>query len=183
MKNNDTKLSRYISYILRHCPEEVGISLDREGWADTRALIEGICAKGHTIDIKTLERIVREDSKQRYSFSPDKSRIRANQGHSIPVEVEMRTAEPPARLYHGTSEKALDSIKQNGILKMNRLYVHLSGDTETAFKVGSRHGKPVVLVVDTAAMSADGYVFKISENGVWQSEEIPWKYVTEIIRE
>ena len=183
MKNDDTSLSKFISLILRHKPEEIGITLDRHGWADTAQLIKGIRSTGRRIDTETLERIVRNDEKQRYSFSENGKKIRANQGHSIPVEVEMRTAVPPARLYHGTAEKALESIMQNGILKMNRLYVHLSGDIETAFKVGSRHGKPVVLIIDTAAMSSDGYVFKISENGVWQSENIPQMYIAEIIRE
>ena len=183
MKNNDTSLSKFISLILRHKPEEIGITLDRYGWADTAELIEGIRAKGCEIDRETLERIVREDSKQRYSFSGDGKRIRANQGHSIPVEVEMPVTPPPEKLYHGTALRFLDSIKQSGIRKMSRLYVHLSPDEETAVKVGSRHGKPVVLVIDTAAMTADGYQFRLSENGVWMSEDIPWKYVAEVIGE
>ncbi len=183
MKNDDTSLSKFISLILRHKPEEIGITLDRYGWADTTGLIEGINAKGYMIDTETLERIVREDSKQRYSFSPDRKKIRANQGHSISVEVEMPVTVPPEKLYHGTAERFLESIKENGIKKMNRLYVHLSGDIETAFKVGSRHGKPVVLVICTAAMLADGFQFRLSENGVWQSDDIAWKYVSEIIRD
>ena len=181
MKNSDTSLSKFISLILRHKPQEIGITLDRYGWADTDELIGGIRAKGYEIDRETLERIVREDSKQRYSLSEDRKKIRANQGHSIPVEVEMPVTEPPEKLFHGTALRFLDSIKKSGILKMSRLYVHLSPDEETAFKVGSRHGKPVVLVIGTAAMLADGYQFRLSENGVWMSEDIPWKYVTEVI--
>ena len=181
MKNDDTSLSKFISLILRHKPEEIGITLDRHGWADTAQLIKGIRSTGRRIDTETLERIVRNDEKQRYSFSEDGKKIRANQGHSIPVEVEMPVTPPPEKLYHGTSLRFLDSIKQSGILRMNRLYVHLSPDTETAFKVGRRHGKPVVLVIDTAAMLADGYQFRLSENGVWMSEDIPWKYVAEVL--
>lgn len=182
-KSSDTSLSKFISLILRHRPEDIGITLDKSGWADTKALLNGINRTGQNIDMETLERIVREDSKGRYSFNEDKSKIRANQGHSIPVEVEMPIVAPPDRLYHGTAERFLDSIKRDGIRRMNRLYVHLSGDAETAFKVGSRHGKPVVLVIDTVSMLADGYVFRLSENGVWQSEDIPWKYVIEILRQ
>ena len=180
-KNSDTSLSRFISLILRHRPEEIGLTLDKAGWADTKELIEGISRSGQYIDMDTLERIVREDSKGRYSFNEDKSKIRANQGHSIPVEVEMSVTAPPERLYHGTAERFLDSIRQEGIRKMSRLYVHLSPDAETAFRVGSRHGKPVVLVIDTAAMLEDGYVFRLSDNGVWQSEDIPWRYVCEVL--
>ena len=183
MKNDDITLGKFLSLILRHKPEAAGITLDREGWADTQALIRGINASGHIIDMETLERIVREDNKKRCSFNADKSKIRANQGHSIPVDVGMREALPPERLYHGTAYRFLDSIKREGIRKMSRQYVHLSGDTETAVNVGKRHGKPAVLVIDTKAMSADGYIFRISDNGVWQSEDIPWRYVTEIILE
>ena len=180
-KKSDTNLSKFISLILRHRPEEIGITLDKAGWADIGELIEGINRSGEYIDMETLERIVREDSKGRYSFNEDKSKIRANQGHSIHVEVEMPITAPPEKLYHGTADRFLDSIRRDGIRKMSRLYVHLSPDAETAFKVGVRHGKPVVLVIDTAAMTADGYVFRLSENGVWQSEDIPWRYVSEVL--
>ena len=183
MKNDDITLGKFISLILRHKPEVIGITLDREGWADTCELINGINASGHSIDMETLERIVRENNKQRYSFSEDRSKIRANQGHSITVDVNMREALPPEKLYHGTAERFLDSIRRDGIRKMSRQFVHLSKDTETALNVGRRHGKPVVLVIDTKAMAAEGYIFRISDNGVWQSEDIPWRYVTDIITE
>lgn len=180
-KNDDISLSIFISLILRHRPEEIGISLDKEGWADTKALLKGINASGRQIDMETLERIVREDNKTRYRFNEDKSKIRANQGHSIEVDVGMKVVEPPNVLYHGTAESSLDSIKEKGILHMNRLYVHLSSDIQTAFKVGKRHGSPVVLEINTAQMVSDGYKFRLSENGVWQSENIPWCYVTNVI--
>ena len=180
-RNDDISLGRFISLVLRHHPEVIGITLDSEGWADTVQLLDGINATGRKINMDTLERIVRENNKQRYSFNEDKTRIRANQGHSIPVDIKMQQLTPPDRLYHGTAQSKLELIKQSGIKKMSRLYVHLSKDIETAITVGSRHGKPVVLVIDTASMAKDGYTFKLSDNGVWQSEDIPWKYVLEII--
>lgn len=180
IKNDDVSLGRFISLVLRHEPSAAGIVLDAEGWADVDELIHGICNTGRKLDMETLERIVRENNKQRYSFNEDKTKIRANQGHSINVVINMKIMSPPEVLYHGTSEAFIESIKEKGISKMSRQYVHLSKDMDTAVKVGSRHGKPAVLVIDTAKMSADGFVFRISENGVWQSDDIPWKYVTEI---
>ena len=180
IKNDDVSLGRFISLVLRHQPQTIGLTLDEHGWADTKALISGVCATGRKLDMETLDRIVRENNKQRYSFNEDKSKIRANQGHSIAVDVEMDIAEPPAVLYHGTAVQSLDSIREKGILKMSRNYVHLSKDIDTAVKVGSRHGKPAVLVINTAEMLADGFVFRLSDNGVWQSEDIPQKYVIEV---
>ena len=180
IKNDDVSLGRFISLVLRHQPSAAGITLDNEGWADTDKLIKGVCATGRKLDTETLERIVRENNKKRYSFNEDKSKIRANQGHSIDVEIKMTESVPPDVLYHGTAVSFLESIKEKGILKMSRQYVHLSKDAETAVNVGKRHGRPVVLVIDTAAMHADGYVFRISDNGVWQSEDIPFSYVKEI---
>ena len=143
------KTSRFISLILRHKPETVGISLDEHGWADVKELIDGINASGkYHIDIATLEEIVRTDEKQRYSFNDDHTLIRANQGHSIPVDVEPEEKIPPDVLYHGTGEKYVTSIERHGLIPKSRLYVHLSSDIETAEKVGQRHGKPVVYTVD-----------------------------------
>ena len=180
-KNDDVSLGRFISLILRHRPEEIGLTLDPEGWANVDELLDGINKTGRKIDMVTLERIVRENNKQRYTLSPDKKRIRANQGHSIDVHVEMERREPPEKLYHGTASRFLDSIKEKGICKMSRQYVHLSKDVSTAINVGKRHGDPVVLVVDTKRMAADGFVFMISANGVWQSQDIPFSYVTEVV--
>lgn len=176
-QQNDIELGKFISLILRHKPEVVGITLDENGWADTQELLSGINASGRYIDLPILERIVRENNKKRYSFNEDKTKIRANQGHSILVDVEMKEMLPPDELYHGTAERFLESIRKKGILKMNRQYVHLSADIETARTVGRRHGKPIVLVIDTRKMVEDGYPFWLSDNGVWQSEEIKWEYV------
>jgi putative RNA 2'-phosphotransferase len=180
IKNDDVSLGRFISLVLRHEPSAAGITLDSEGWADVDELIRGICATGRKLDMETLERIVRENNKQRYSFNSDKTKIRANQGHSVDVHIDMKIMTPPEVLYHGTSASFIESIKEKGIKKMSRQYVHLSKDIDTAVKVGKRHGKPAVLVIDTVKMSEDGFVFRISDNGVWQSEDIPWKYVIEI---
>lgn len=178
---NDIELGKFISLILRHKPEVIGITLDENGWADTKELLSGINASGRYIDLTILERIVRENNKKRYSFNGDKTKIRANQGHSVHVDVEMKEMLPPNELYHGTADRFLESIREKGILKMNRQYVHLSADVETAKTVGKRHGKPVVLVIDTRKMVEDGYHFWLSDNGVWQSEEIKWEYVKETL--
>lgn len=173
--------SKYLSLILRHKPETIGISLDEHGWANVDELIAGI-SKTHDLNMNILEEIVRTDNKQRYSFNEDKTLIRANQGHSIPVDVELKKVEPPEHLYHGTGEKYVNSIDQSGLIPKSRLYVHLSGDIETAINVGKRHGKPVVYQVSSDIMQKDGYEFFRSVNGVWLTKEVPVKYL-EIIRE
>ncbi len=158
------KTSRFISLILRHRPEAVGISLDAHGWADVQALISGINRSGgHTVDMEILEEIVRTDEKQRYSFNEDHTKIRANQGHSIPVDVELEEKSPPDMLW--------------GLIPKGRLYVHLSSDRETARKVGSRHGKPVIYEIDCRKMKEDGYRFFLSANHIWLTKEVPAKYL------
>ena len=174
------RLSVFISLILRHKPSEIGITLDKHGWANVKELIAGINNTGRKIDMEVLEEIVRTDNKGRYSFNENKTLIRANQGHSIPVDIEFKEVVPPDVLYHGTATKSLDSIKQQGIKSMSRLYVHLSKDLETAIKVGERHGKCVVLVIDTKKMSDNGIKFYLSENDVWLTKYIDWQYVKEI---
>ena len=177
---NKTNLSKYIALILRHKPETIGITLDENGWASVSELLSGINASGNKIDMQTLEEIVAEDEKQRYSFNADKTKIRANQGHSINVDVELKKAEPPEILFHGTGEKFVPSIKSEGLKPKSRLYVHLSKDRETAVKVGSRHGKPVVFEVNSSEMSRNGYEFFLSENGVWLTKIVPAEYLREI---
>ena len=130
--------------------------------------------------METLEEIVRTDDKQRYSFNEDKTLIRANQGHSIYVDVELEEAVPPAVLYHGTGEKYVESIDRQGLIPKSRLYVHLSGDLETAVKVGSRHGKPVVYTVDCARMVRDGFKFYLSANHVWLTNVVPREYLGKV---
>ena len=168
--------SKYMSLILRHKPEVIGISLDEHGWANVDELITGI-AKTNDFNMDILEEIVRTDEKQRYSFNEDKTLIRANQGHSIPVDVELDEVEPPEALWHGTSEKYVASIDVQGLIPKSRLYVHLSKDSDTASKVGSRHGKPVLYIVKAGEMYKDGYKFFLSKNGVWLTKEVPVKYL------
>ena len=172
--NDLTRMSKFISLILRHKPQTVGIALDAHGWADVGELIDGINASGRgPLDRQMLEKIVQADEKQRYAFSDDSTRIRANQGHSIPVDVELKQVRPPAVLYHGTAERFTESIGRKGLIPNGRLYVHLSADVETAKKVGMRHGRPVVYAVDARAMAEQGHAFYLSANGVWLTREVP----------
>ena len=176
-----TEISKFISLILRHKPEAIGISLDSHGWADVNELIEGVAKQNKGFNMTMLEEIVRTDNKQRYSFNDDKTKIRANQGHSVKVDVELEEKEPPAILYHGTATRFLGSITKQGLLPMSRLYVHLSKDMETATKVGTRHGSPVILEVDAEKMYKDGYKFYLSDNGVWLTKEVPSIYLIDTI--
>ena len=170
--------------VLRHRPEAIGLAIERNGgWADVDELIAKVCsASRYHLDRPLLERIVETDSKGRYSFSADGTRIRANQGHSIDVVMDMEHRTPPETLYHGTAARFLGSIREKGLLPGNRQYVHLSPDEETARKVGFRHSKPeppVVLRVRAGDMARDGYDFMISDNGVWQIPHVPPQYLSE----
>ncbi len=176
-----TDISRFMSLILRHKPEVIGITLDCHGWADTQQLIKGI-ARRTPFTMEMLEEIVRTDSKQRYSFNEDKSCIRANQGHSIPVDVELKQTAPPEWLYHGTAEKYAASIDKEGLRHGRRLYVHLSADEKTALTVGKRHGKPVIYLVRSGDMAREGYPFYLSENKVWLTEYVPAAYISKIMK-
>ena len=171
------KESRFLALVLRHKPEEAGITLDEHGWANVDELVKGI-ASLRPFTLEMLEEIVATDSKGRYSFNEDHSLVRANQGHSVDVDVELEPKDPPEALYHGTAQRFLGSIMEQGLLPKGRLYVHLSSDGETAIKVGSRHGSPVVLKVDTCAMHEEGFEFFLSKNGVWLTKHVPAKYLT-----
>lgn len=171
------KISRFISLVLRHKPETIGITLDEHGWANVDELISGIAENHQGFSKEILEEIVRTDNKQRYSFNAGKTKIRANQGHSINVDVELEEKEPPEYLYHGTGKKYFSSIMEQGLLPKSRLYVHLSADVETAKVVGHRHGSEVVFRVDTGRMFRDGYKFYLSVNGVWLTKEVPVRYL------
>lgn len=172
-----TKISKYISLILRHKPEIIDITLDKNGWANVNKLIDGVNRKYNPFTMEMLEEIVRTDDKQRYSFNENKTKIRANQGHSINVDVELTEIKPPNILYHGTADKYLKSIMKNGLQSQSRLYVHLSQTIDTAIKVGKRHGNPVLIIVDTKAMYEDGYKFFKSQNNVYLTKEVPVEYL------
>ena len=177
---NTTQISKLISLVLRHHPERLGLTLDDHGWADMKALIKAIHAI-QPFDMEQLEIIVQTDNKQRYAFSPDKARIRANQGHSIPVDLELIPRTPPAILWHGTGERYVSAIMREGLKPMGRQYVHLSADSDTAMKVGRRHGRPVLFTVDAARMAVDGLLFYRSENGVWLADAVPPQYLKRTI--
>ena len=176
-----TKLGKFISLILRHKPEMVGIELDRNGWADVRELIEGINQSGdktgERINFEILEEIVRDNSKKRYEFNGDFTKIRACQGHSIDVDLELKAIKPPEVLYHGTADRFLEQIKKEGLKKRSRQFVHLSETEETAYDVGQRHGKPFIIKVLAKKMYEDGKEFFISKNGVWLTDDIEVKYL------
>jgi len=171
-----TTLSKFLSLILRHKPEAIGIKLDKHGWANVDELIKKM-SKEKYINKDILECIVEHDAKQRYSFNEDKTMIRANQGHSVKVDVELEEKEPPEILYHGTATKFVKGIEKEGLKHQNRLYVHLSKDIDTATKVGLRHGELVIYEVKAKEMFNDGFKFFISANGVWLTDHVPIKYL------
>ncbi len=171
------EIGRFICLLLRHKPEAAGLTLDRHGWAEINDLLAALSQK-HPISRANLDEIVQTDGKGRYAISPDGMRIRACQGHSINVDVQMEEVVPPAILYHGSAAKYADGIAREGLLPRSRNYVHLSRDIETARAVGARHGAPIIYTVDAAAMSRDGYRFLLSENGVYQCKEVPAKYLS-----
>ncbi len=175
---NLTSHSKFLSLILRHQPDAAGITLDVQGWADVPSLLRGMQAAGHPVDMAMLEEIVRTDNKQRYSFNETHTRIRANQGHSVQVDLGLVPTAPPEILWHGTATRFLESIMAQGLLPGSRQFVHLSKDADTAKTVGQRHGKPVILTVRAGDMHRAGLRFYQSENGVWLTKNVPPAYLT-----
>jgi len=169
--------SRFMSLVLRHKPEEIGLVLDREGWASLDELVTKARAHGQPLDRELVLQIVAESEKQRFALSADGQRIRANQGHSIEVDLALPAMIPPADLYHGTAERHLPSIRASGLNSGSRTHVHLSPDRETATRVGARHGKPAVLTIASGEMHKEGYIFHRSENGVWLTDVVPVAFI------
>ncbi len=178
MSKTDVSESKFLSLVLRHKPENIGVVLDANGWIDIEVLLEAMAEHGRPLDRTTLERLVRESDKQRFALSEDGLRIRANQGHSVEVDLALQPQIPPEKLFHGTVDKFLASIFENGLLKGQRHHVHLSPDLETATKVGQRRGQPVILEIAAAAMRAKGHQFFVSENGVWLVDQVPPEFIT-----
>jgi len=174
-KNSIKKISKFLSLILRHKPETIGLKLDTHGWAE----IDELMAKSKNIQLTRalIDEVVAQNDKQRFIIEGNK--IRANQGHSIDVDLELKAVTPPDMLYHGTATRFLKSIIQTGLSKQKRQHVHLSKDIETAIMVGKRHGKVVILEVDTKRMLEEGYEFYLSENGVWLTDVVPVRYLKE----
>lgn len=179
MTEQDKKqIGKFISLVLRHAPETIEIGLDEHGWADVQELIEKCAKKNVHFSVNQLEEIVETNDKRRYSFNEYKTKIRANQGHSIDVNLTLSPIEPPKLLYHGTATRFLDSIMEKGIVKGSRQHVHLSKDKETAIKVGSRHGKAQVLTIMSGQMYKDGIKFYCSDNGVWLTDYVDVQYIS-----
>lgn len=176
---NPIKVSKFLSLILRHKPETVGIALDDGGWAEVAELLPAMAQHGTELSFDELVKVVETNDKQRFSFNEDRTRIRAAQGHSKQVELGYAPAVPPNRLFHGSVAKFLGSIREQGLVPGSRQQVHLSVDVETAERVGQRRGQPVVLTIDAAAMQADGHAFFVSDNGVWLTDKVPPRYITD----
>jgi putative RNA 2'-phosphotransferase len=174
-----TALSKFLSYVLRHEPAAASVTLDEAGWVDVDALLRGAAAKGREFTREDLEEVVATNAKQRFAFSDDGRRIRANQGHSMDVELGYEASEPPDVLFHGTIARALASIRENGLRKMDRHHVHLSVDEPTARAVGTRRGKPVILRIDARAMRGAGHAFYRTPNGVWLTDVVPAEFIAE----
>jgi len=177
MSSSDTRLSKFLSLVLRHQPEKAGITLDPAGWVDVDTLLRGCAAAGVALSRTDLDRIVTESEKQRFALSEDRMRIRANQGHSVEVELAYEPMTPPDILFHGTADRFLESIRAQGLVRGKRHHVHLSAERSTAIEVGRRHGRPVALQVDARGMHADGIAFFRSANGVWLTEHVPARYL------
>jgi putative RNA 2'-phosphotransferase len=171
------RISKFLSLVLRHDPARIGITLDEAGWTDVDALLAAAARHGVQLTRDELRALVAASDKQRFALSDDGARIRANQGHSVEVDLQLPPREPPAQLYHGTVEAALEGIRELGLLRGTRHHVHLSPDVATATKVGRRRGEPVILTIRAADMHAAGYAFFCSENGVWLTEHVPPRFI------
>jgi putative RNA 2'-phosphotransferase len=177
MGSDAVKLSKFLSLVLRHQPDKIGITLDASGWVDVDELLAACLRHGKTISRRMLDDIVATNDKQRFAFNENRTRIRANQGHSIEVELDHQPATPPDVLYHGTPEQFVRAILRDGLKKMQRHHVHLSPTRETATKVGERRGKPVILRIDAKRMHADSFTFYLTPNNVWLVDEVPPGYL------
>lgn len=172
---------KFLSLILRHNPSKIGLTLDENGWASVDILLIQLAKHHHKLTMEQLELIVETNNKKRYSFNEDKTKIRANQGHSLKdIDLGLEARIPPKILYHGTASRFLKAIMQEGINKGSRQHVHLSIDLVTAKNVGSRHGLPVILEIDAEKMQAEGFKFYCSDNGVWLTDHIPAQYLTQL---
>ena len=177
MNKQLVEISKFLSFVLRHNPQAIGITLDAEGWVAVNDLLAAAARHGQSGTRQQVEEVVATNDKKRFSLSADGQLIRANQGHSVEVDLGLLPVEPPELLYHGTVERFLDSIREKGLIRGNRHHVHLSAERETAMKVGQRRGRPVVLVVEASRMQRDGHQFFQSENGVWLTEAVPPTYL------
>lgn len=177
MRIDVVKTSKFLSLVLRHEPGKIGLTLDSNGWVEVQDLLDRLTEHGKQINRQILEHVVATNDKKRFSFSDDGSRIRANQGHSVEVDLALPPQTSPDVLFHGTATRFLDSIREKGLIPGDRQHVHLSCDEATAIKVGQRHGKPTVLIVRASEMQRAGIVFFCSDNGVWLTEHVAPKFI------
>lgn len=171
------RISKHLATHLRHRPERLGLTLDPAGWVDVEALLRASAAHGMPLSRAELDEVVARNDKQRFAYDETGTRIRANQGHSVPVDLGLEQRQPPDTLYHGTNERALAAVLRDGLRPMGRQQVHLSADVDTARRVGARRGRPVVLAIDAAALHAAGAVFTRSANGVWLVDAVPTQHL------
>ena len=181
MSAGHTKISKFLSFVLRHQPDAIGLTLDENGWVNIDELIDKANqskeANALTLTPALIQEVVASNDKQRFAISEDGLMIRANQGHSVKVDLQLKPMEPPDILYHGTATRFLDDILKDGLKAQQRQHVHLSKDVETATKVGQRYGKPVILKTKARLMHEQGFVFYLSENGVWLTNNVPSQYI------
>lgn len=177
-ENQQKRISKNLSYVLRHRPDTVGLELLEGGWVKVDVLLDAMKRSGKAVSLETLKLVVAENNKQRFEFSADGSQIRARQGHSVEVDLGYEPSTPPAVLYHGTATRNLDSIFADGLIKGRRHHVHLSTNKETMLQVAMRHGKPVLLAVDAARMSESGCEFYVTGNDVWLTDHVAPEYLT-----
>ena len=177
MSSNTVRLSKFLSLVLRHKPQEIGMTLDPAGWLAVDELLRACAAHGVPISRNELNAIVAGSDKQRFALSPDGLRIRANQGHSVPVELGYEPAVPPEVLFHGTAQKYIESIRRMGLVKGKRHHVHLSPTAKTASAVGQRHGKLVLLEVQAGRLHREGHQFFRTPNNVWLTDSVPPEYL------
>ena len=172
------RISKFLSLILRHNPAKINLELDKNGWADVNELLSKAAKNKVKFTLEELKEIVKSNDKKRFSFNQDNTKIRANQGHSLKnIDLELTNIEPPAFLYHGTVAKFMEAIKEKGLLKMSRQHLHLSKDRETAVKVGSRRGKPIILSIRAMDMHNKGHEFYCSANGIWLTNHVPAEFI------
>jgi putative RNA 2'-phosphotransferase len=176
-EKENIRISKFLSLVLRHKPEQIGIELDDNGWADVSLLIQKCNEASIPLTFEILKHIVATNSKKRFAFNEQENKIRANQGHSVEVELHLKPIEPPVILYHGTAEKFVSFILEKGLARQQRQHVHLSASIDTAIAVGQRHGKPFVFEILALEMFKDNYEFFLSENGVWLTNAVPAKYL------
>lgn len=176
--SDSVRISKFLSLVLRHQPQAARLTLDSAGWVAVDDLLRGCASAGVRITRAQLEEIVAQSDKQRFAFNEDRTRVRANQGHSVEVDLAYSPAVPPDVLYHGTADRLLDAIRAQGLLKGRRHHVHLSVERATAVAVGRRHGRPVVFIVAAGAMHRAGHAFFRSANGVWLTEHVPASFLS-----